>query len=555
MEEFGASGSIKIMLKSGKGDKVMRRKISLLLVVVMVLSLFAGCGKKEGSNGDGKRETLVVGIPRNGYVEDYETNALTLYLEELLNVNLKFELFAGAAAEYTQQLSMMSSSGEKFPDVLWGFNNLGRYIVNEYGEDGFFADLNPLIEKYAPNYKAAMEKLSEAERKVIIERGTSVKTGGFYGMPYYSNLQIADYMQSMIVINQKWLDAVNMKAPTNIDELYDVLVAFKTKDPNGNGKADEVPMLGANAMLWVVNAFVYFGNDLNVTDGKVWDPVVTDEYRQAMVYLKKLCEEDLFSELSFTASAADTRKLISGEGTTARVGIWCGHPETTTSVNCDILDQYTALGTLADETGKGGYGVQNPATIIYSGFISESCKNKELAMKFLDAFYMDETTTRVRHGEKGTDWKVASEPQPNAFNGMSTIEIVNPDAFFSGNRTYSSNGPSIATPENYLAIAVKGKGRYAESARLLNEMTNSMLAFKKPAEVAVNLVYNLDEYTERSDISASRGSYISQTRSKFITGDMDISDNKVWKEYLDTLDKYREKRYVEIVQSAYDRQK
>lgn len=534
----------------------MKRLISLLLAATMLISTFTGCGKKE-QTVDGDGQVLTVGIPRSGSVEDYDTNAFTKYFEELLNIDLRFELFATAAAEYTQQLNLMCSSGEKLPDVLWGFNNLGRYIMNEFGEDGYFQDLTDLIDKYAVNYKAQLEKLPKAEQKLIKDRGTDVSNGAFYGMPYYSNLQIADYMQSMIVINQTWLDAVGMKAPTNIKELYEVLHAFKTQDPNGNGEADEIPMLGGNAMLWVINAFVYYSSagDINITDGKGWDPVVTDEYREALVYLRKLCDEDLFSELSFTASATDVRKLISGEGTTAQVGIWCGHPETSTSVSCEILDQYTALGVLDDETGKGGYGVQNPAGILYAGFITSDCDNPELAMKFLDAFYLDESATRMRHGEKGVDWKEASEAKPNAFNGMSKIEVVNSAAFFSGNSTWSSNGPSIVTPENYLAIAGEGSGRYAQSCRLLNEMTNVMLEFRKPEEVAVNLVYTLDEYTEKQDISASRGSYISQMRSKFITGEFDPSDDAVWQEYLQTLDKYREDRYVEIVVDAYNREK
>ena len=532
----------------------MKRLVCLLLVAVMLIGTVTGCGDKETGNG-GKR-VLTVGIPRSANVEDYDTNALTKYLENLLDVDLKFELFAASGVEYTQQLTLMCSSGEKLPDVLWGFNNLGRYIMNEFGEGGYFLDLTDLIDKYAVNYKAQMEKLSKEEQELIIARGTNVSDNGFYGMPYYSNLITADYMQSKIVINQDWLDAVQMKAPTNVKELYEVLKAFKTQDPNGNGEEDEIPMLGGEAMLWVINAYVYYSTagDVNITNGKGWDPSVTDEYRDALIYLKKLCEEDLFSELSFTASGADVRKLISGDGTTAKVGIWCGHPETATSISCEVLDQYTALGVLADETGKGGYGVQNPASLMYSGFITNSCEDTELAMKFLDAFYIDETSTRVRHGEKDVDWKVASEAKPNAFNGMSTIEVINSSAFFSGNSTWSSNGPSILSAENYLAIAGEGSGRYAQSCRLLKEMTDVMVTFKQPEEVAVNLVYTLDEYTEKNDIASSRGSYISQMRSKFITGDEDIEDDDMWAEYLKMLDKYRESRYVEIIESAYKRQ-
>ena len=58
--------------------------------------------------------------------------------------------------------------------------------------------------------------------------------------------------------------------PTTIEELKNVLTAFKTQDPNGNGQADEVPMVGSQDMInYLVNAFVcYHQGTFNVTDGK-----------------------------------------------------------------------------------------------------------------------------------------------------------------------------------------------------------------------------------------------------------------------------------------------
>ena len=43
-------------------------------------------------------------------------------------------------------------------------------------------------------------------------------------------------------INVEWLNKLGLKMPTTTEELKQVLIAFKTKDPNGNGKADEIPM-------------------------------------------------------------------------------------------------------------------------------------------------------------------------------------------------------------------------------------------------------------------------------------------------------------------------
>ena len=43
--------------------------------------------------------------------------------------------------------------------------------------------------------------------------------------------------------------------PTTTDEFYQVLKAFKEQDPNGNGKADEIPMTTSLDVGGGVDAF------------------------------------------------------------------------------------------------------------------------------------------------------------------------------------------------------------------------------------------------------------------------------------------------------------
>ena len=59
-------------------------------------------------------------------------------------------------------------------------------------------------------------------------------------------------------VRQDWLDKLGLKAPQNVDELYTVLKAFRDRDPNGNGKKDEIPWFNASpnevyrlVLLWV----------------------------------------------------------------------------------------------------------------------------------------------------------------------------------------------------------------------------------------------------------------------------------------------------------------
>ena len=42
-------------------------------------------------------------------------------------------------------------------------------------------------------------------------------------------------------MRKDWLDKFNLELPETIDEYYTVFKAFKTQDPNGNGKDDEIP--------------------------------------------------------------------------------------------------------------------------------------------------------------------------------------------------------------------------------------------------------------------------------------------------------------------------
>ena len=38
------------------------------------------------------------------------------------------------------------------------------------------------------------------------------------------------------------LDALGLEMPQTVDEYYETLVAFRDKDPNGNGEQDEIPL-------------------------------------------------------------------------------------------------------------------------------------------------------------------------------------------------------------------------------------------------------------------------------------------------------------------------
>jgi putative aldouronate transport system substrate-binding protein len=526
--------------------------VCLCLTVIMVLSTMVGCGGNNGSESDGKKKKLVVGIPQNTAVMDYEEVSFTKFVEESLNIELEFVTFS-AGAEANNQLTLMCAGQEELPDVLVGFSSLGKRMMSQFGEDGFFIDLKELIDEYAPTFKSQMDKLGKEEQETIWNSMTSASDGNVYGMPLYSSCVMSDYMQNMMYINQDWLDAVGMQSPTNTTELLEVLKAFRDKDPNGNGKSDEIPMYRSNVWNYVINAFVYYdvNHPLNVTDGKVWSPVITNEYRQALIYLNNLYNEGLITDQSFSSSSTDMKAIISGEEDLATVGIWYGHPESDTNTYIATLDQYVSMNPLSDETGKGGYVAVRPNDLLLSGFITKDCEDTETAMRFLDFFYTDESVTRNRHGEKDVNWKYVEEKEENIFGGTSNIKFLGDKDIESAR--WGIHLPSIYTDENYLTIVDRSTERSTNSARLLKEQTQIMTTWKRPDQLTSNLEFTTDEDDELDSIDATLTSYALESLSLFITGDKDPNNDADWNKYVQTMEEYNLSKKVDIYQAAFDR--
>jgi len=539
----------------------MKRVISMLLVLTMVLGLFTACGKKEttsDSDAMGEKVTLSLGIPQSSNVTDYENNALTRYLEESLNINIEFVYFASSAADNVQQLALMASGNEEFPDVLLGFD-LDHYTIKEYGQDGYFMDLTDLIDKHGKYYKEQYDKLDKEMQELIQDKGTDDVTGGFYGMPT-TCITLPDNLQSMMYINHEWLKAVGKEMPTTIDELYDVLKAFKTQDPNKNGQDDEIPLLAKagndrDISCYFINAFTYYDsyNPFNSNDGKVWSAMSSDEYRQSLIYMNKLCKEELLSDMCYTfAAKSEFVTLITPADNVAKVGVWCGHPAVWTDARTEILNQYSAMPLLEDVTGKGGYTVVRPNALQWTGYITKDCENTEAAMKLLDFFYKDETVTRARHGEKDVDW--VEEPGKSELGGDTSIKVLNANAFFTGNSTWCMNGCSFMNEQNYIAVGTDGEGRQAEVSRLVRESWELVKSAKQPKEIVHSLTYNDEEFATRDEYAGMHSSYIVEQRGLFVTGELDPNSDADWNNYLTNLEKLGHSKLVDVAQSSYSRQ-
>ncbi|MDO4845020.1 MAG: extracellular solute-binding protein, partial [Oscillospiraceae bacterium] len=288
----------------------MKRWIAPLLALVILFGLAACDGKTETAQtkteiaDDGEAYngempivkpgdepiTLSIGLVTNANVTDYKNNDYTRWLEEQTGLNLEFVQFSGSSKDIATQIALMIASGEKLPDVLKPGSSISKVQADEYGLEGYFIDLKPYFEKYAYYHTEAFERIfpnNPEVREIMMLQAEEPSTGKIFSFAKMEHSN-TDRPVCQAWINQKWLDKLGLTMPTTLQELRDVLTAFRDKDPNGNGKQDEIPLsckadsTAADFFRQIVNAYVYWNPyyDFNVDEnGKVWAPYDCDEYR------------------------------------------------------------------------------------------------------------------------------------------------------------------------------------------------------------------------------------------------------------------------------------
>lgn len=367
-----------------------------------------------------------------------------------------------------------------------------------------------------------------------------------------------------MTINQKWLDAIGEDVPTTVEELYTVLEKFaEAGDLNGNGVADEIPSIGKDNIYrtdldeFIINAFVYCEDDyfFNVTDGEVWVPYTTDEYREALIYLNKLYQEGLFSPLFYSiANDVELASLASPESGVGNVGVIAGHPTIVFKTDNEALYEYVPLLPLESATDIGGWSPMMSNTFRYSVFITTDAEDPELCFKFLDFWSSKEGAIRTRYGVLGEHWEYAEEGDISNLGIPATIKVLD-DSVWNGtnNFSYHLDHGTIKT-QSWFGVAWEDDGSWTSyRSKMIAEIFNGYMAGKRPDEIIQTLVYTTEEQETATEFSSQIRDYMSEARALFISGVSDPNDDSQWEKYLDEMEARGLNDYIALAQAVYNR--
>lgn len=293
----------------------MKRWVAIVSVGAIAAGSLAGCGSSNkesaspspgASAGASAAATQQTPVELNIMLPIFKTNfpkdgsPVAAEIEKLTNSKLHFEWVPNAS--YNDKFNIVLVSG-KLPHIIAVLNDRSSSFVNAV-RTGAFWEVGPYLKDY-PN-------LSKANEVVLSNASIDGKVYGVY--------RSRDLGRYGYYYRKDWLDAVGMQEPKTIDDFYNMLKAFKEKDPDGNGKNDTYGMV---LVKWTGgwasgfdNIKLWFGapNKWGLKDGKLVPEHQYEEYIDGLKFMKKLYDEKLInSDFAVYDSAKWVDPLVNGQ--------------------------------------------------------------------------------------------------------------------------------------------------------------------------------------------------------------------------------------------------
>lgn len=490
-------------------------------------------------------QSMIVPINPSYNIEDMSKMWFFEKMQEKTNVSFDFEVLT--TDQWEERKNLMFASNE-LPDIITG--GLSNNDIITYSQAKQIVPIGDLIEKYAPDYAAVLKLYPDTAKFYTPD-------GKLYGMANFVG-GYAEMPGSRAFINVQWLKNLGLSHPTTWDEFYDVMVAFRDKDPDGNGQNDTIPLCGYSTG-YAVDPFVAgplgisFGwakkDNWQIIDGKMVYVAEHPQYKQYLINMNRLYTEKLLDQEYYTQNDAQ----YTAKGSNMLVGACtCAAPFVLTSTTDPaVYEQYDIIGPLTSDvfSEKKWYG----SNVGSQGmFITSANKNPEISLRYFNEIYTEEGAWFLVGPEKG-EWdehpeygRVWNEDKskytydlPEEFNGlfpwMNTFVAPINTVPFHGYRHFSE--------------AMGAEAMFPEDVVLLAQLQKNM-PYMDPG--SPTLFFTPEELEEIKLIEASLYTYCEQMEAKIVMGEESID---AYDTMLAELKNQGLEKLTEVYNTAYDRYK
>ena len=445
---------------------------------------------------------VMAGFDGEDSTHTWTTNRFFTRMQDRTGVSFTFQQYTKRAEWEKAKQAMFAPDGQ-LPDVLFKAELSTEELIR-YTQSGQLIDLKPLLEENAPNLWALLQAHPEWLQAITLPNG---KIGALPGIQEIGP-------QNGMWINQEWLDKLRLPMPTDMQSLREVLTAFRDRDPNGNGKKDEIPMafLGPWELKFFSHAWGVVANDYNIyldENGTVQFWPMDDRFIEMAATLRDFYAEGLLDADGFVTG--DTLRRITDDDAALVYGAMFA-PTPVNLVTYTMGEKYVIIEPFAYE-GKQIYRDLFGQITRGAFAITSACEDPAAMLKWVDVLYSAEGAIEAMVGIEGEDYVVKANGFWDWKGGLDSMDmnVLNEMTVYD-----TGNMPWLFPREFY--------NRYAdESVRRINaEMEKSARYAVEPYPTCYTLT--AEESQKVASLQAKLGTYVDETLARFVLGELEINE-------------------------------
>ena len=506
--------------------KTLSLVLALLLIVLAVPAL-----------AEGEDKITLTAMQYELENQDIDFNNLWYFkrIEEQTGVHVDFVEIKDA--DWKTQTNLMFASGEYTDMVLRCGIDVEDYGVTQH----LLLPLEDYLETYMPNYYSRLF-MNSANASMYASDGHM----------YYIGYLIAQNVnhQGNWYINTKWLNELNLEVPTTVDELTDVLYAFKAARP------DSYP-LSADFNEWditenITNQFAMFGVPENPyllfidENEQVQFPAAQQGWYDCVEWMHQLWVDEILDHESFTQDSNGWGVKMNAD----QVGYTTYLRLLNTALNAETVANFASLlPPVAD-----GYKAAVPSILEIAdagAYLTVACDTEEkiaAALTWLDAQLETENMMIASNGPINCGGDPMADTMHVAEDGKYNIDYV-PE----NNGLYSivpvTCGQFFAPGEYYTGVYQMPPHR-VERYTTSNEYAEAGVLEYKSYEYLTKLVkLSSENAVEASRILTELKKYEREAMTNFV---MNGITEESYAEFIENCKGIGYERYLEIYQEGYD---
>lgn len=379
----------------------MKRKIIPMVVALsLIAASVSGCGGSskgaDSSKGSSNDSIDTSKIDKIVWLTTGDTAAKPILPQDRviaeINKKIGIDLKVNIVPEGdVTKVNVAMASGD-LPDIVTG--TFASSATSQWIKDGVLLPLNNYFDQ-TPTIKS----------KLTGEFNWTATDGKFYGVPFITQYNSSN---ATMAFRQDWLDKLGLKVPKTIDDFYNVLKAFKEKDPDGNGKADTYGITSAKPIGEFNFIFYAYGRtyaDYQLdSNNKVIPSFEHPSFKLGMQFLQKIYKEGLVDpEFVLNDRNKMEEKFFQGKVGYVTTPLFRHVSRLETS-----LQKVTPTGKLGfsnppeGPNGKKGYGAVGKSGT-FTGITNKS-KAPAKAAKFIDFIISKDGENLLRLGIEGVHY-------------------------------------------------------------------------------------------------------------------------------------------------------